>query len=298
MNSVIAGGPGFVAVGSDWSGDDPNAAVWTSPDAITWSRVPHDEEIFGGLYSQIMESVTVAGPGLVAVGFDGPHDHIDGGGLEDMDAAVWTSVDGDTWSRIPANDAVFGGEGNQVMLSVTAGGPGLVAVGFDGPEGGEVGYGATYSAVWTSLDGTEWSRVTHDELVFGVGHSAMSSVAAGGPGLVAVGYDETLRPIWTSIDGITWSRVADDESIINSTHIGELLSVIVTSSGLVAVGEADTMGGTLGFTSVDGVTWSRIPANDAVPGGAEYQVISMAAGGPGLVAVGEGAVWVAQLEGK
>ena len=70
-----------------------------------------------------MRSVTAGGPGLVAVGLD-----LSGG---DADAVVWTSADGITWSR-PANDAVLGGEGFQVMRAVTVGGPGLAAVGGDG----------------------------------------------------------------------------------------------------------------------------------------------------------------------
>jgi hypothetical protein len=303
LNSVVAGGPGFVAVGSDRSGDDPDAAVWTSPDGVTWSRVPHDEEIFGGIYSQMMTSVTVAGPGLVAVGFDGSHDHIDGGGLEDMNAAVWTSVDGVTWSRIPANDAVFGGGGHQVMRSVIAGGPGLVAVGFDGPDGGEVGYGDTYPAVWTSLDGIAWSRVAHDELVFGGGHSAMSSVADGDAGLVAVGYDESHLPIWTSMDGITWSRVADNESIVNPADLGYGLgTVIFTGSSFVAVGETERdqyERDAVVWLSHGGLIWSNGIANDESIQGDEVGMRSVTVGGPGLVAVGDdGAVWVTQLEDK
>jgi hypothetical protein len=81
MHSVIAGGPGLVAVGSDRTGNDPEAAVWTSPDGITWSRVPN--EWVRGSGGEEMLSVTVGGPGLVAVGF---------GGLSDQDAAVWTGV--------------------------------------------------------------------------------------------------------------------------------------------------------------------------------------------------------------
>ena len=49
-------------------------------------------------------------------------------------AAVWASVDGVTWSRDPDTGAVFGGERAQAMLSVAAGGPGLVAVGSDGSD--------------------------------------------------------------------------------------------------------------------------------------------------------------------
>ena len=126
MHSVTVGGPGLVAVGSD----DGDAVVWTSVDGRSWSRVPHDEAVFGGEGTQRMFSVTaVSGVGLVAVGSadsDSKPDDSTGG-----DAAVWTSVDGITWSRVPHDEAIFGGESRKEigMWSVTAGGPGLVAVG-------------------------------------------------------------------------------------------------------------------------------------------------------------------------
>jgi hypothetical protein len=101
MWSVTVGGPGLVAVGWDWSGGDIDAAVWTSPDGVTWSRVPHDESIFGGPGFQEILSVAVGGPGLVAVGLD------EAGG--DRDAVVWTSPDGITWSRVPHDESIFGG---------------------------------------------------------------------------------------------------------------------------------------------------------------------------------------------
>ena len=123
MRSVTAGGPGLVGVGHDGWGR--NAAVWTSPDGITWTRVPHDEEVFGGEDDQMMQSATTGGPGLVAVGIDGPD--------EDRHAVVWISPDGITWTRVSHDEEVFGGEAELVMASVTAGGPGLVAVGVGGP---------------------------------------------------------------------------------------------------------------------------------------------------------------------
>jgi hypothetical protein len=166
MKSVAMGGPGLVAVGSERSGDQTVAAVWTSADGIGWTRAPHDESVPAG--NQGMTSVTVGGPGLVAVG----------GGSGD--AAVWTSADGVDWSRVPHDDSLFGGDDFQVMLSVAVGGPGLVAV---GGEGSEDDWDA---AVWTSVDGVAWTRVPHDESVF-AGNQGMTSVAVGGPGLVAVG---------------------------------------------------------------------------------------------------------------
>jgi hypothetical protein len=77
MASVIAGGPGLVAVGHERLGDW-DTAVWTSADGITWSRVPHDEAVFGGEGDQRMASVIAGGPGLVVVGSD-----------ESRDTAVW-----------------------------------------------------------------------------------------------------------------------------------------------------------------------------------------------------------------
>jgi hypothetical protein len=108
--------------------------VWTSPDGLTWSRVPHNESVFGGERRQMMLSVTTGGPGLVAVGTDGYPTENNGNQLNKLDepavdAAVWTSPDGFTWSRVPHDEAIFGGEGAQRMASVTVGGPGLVAVG-------------------------------------------------------------------------------------------------------------------------------------------------------------------------
>ena len=118
VGDVTVGGPALVAVGSDGS----DAAVWSSVDGLTWLRVDDIEEVFGGIASQVMSSVAVGRTGLVAVGVDGSEG--------DSDAAVWTSVDGLTWSRVGHDEEVFGGEGDQVMSSVAVGGPGTGGGGF------------------------------------------------------------------------------------------------------------------------------------------------------------------------
>jgi hypothetical protein len=132
--------------------------------------VDHDEAVFGGDGHQGMWSVARGGPGLVAVGYDAGA----------QAAAVWTSPDGRQWSRVGHDEAVFGGSDGQGMFSLTRGGPGLVAVGCDA--------GAQAAPVWTSPDGRQWSRVDHDEAVFGGsdGQLAMSSVVGGEQALVAV----------------------------------------------------------------------------------------------------------------
>ena len=102
--------------------------------------MPRFAPVFGGNNDQAMLSVVAGGPGLVAVGYDGPRGY--------KDAAAWTSPDGLSWARVPHDDAVFGGDDSQGMNSVAAGGPGLVAVGYDA-SGGEKNAAVWY---WTPDD--------------------------------------------------------------------------------------------------------------------------------------------------
>jgi len=279
MSGVTVGGPGLVAVGSDFSGGDVDAAVWTSADGITWSRVPHDEAVFGGDGDQEMVSVTTGGPGLVAVGWEGS--------LFDQDAAVWTSPDGITWSRVAHDEAVFGGDGDQEMVSVTTGGPGLVAVGPDLSD--------LEAEVWTSPDGITWSRLPADTAVFGGSHiQSMLSVTTGGPGLIAVGWEATWGEIdataWTSDDGISWSRVASLAAVFAGEGVQSMMSATAGGPGLVAVGLDSSAGDENAaiWTSPDGIGWSRVPDVEAVFGGLGNQgMASVTAGDTGVVAVGQ-----------
>jgi len=293
MWAVAAGGPGLVAVGDDDSGGDVDAAAWTSPDGVAWSRVPHDEAVFGGVGAQQMAEVVAGGPGLVAVGGDYP-------GFGDSDAAVWTSPDGLIWTRVPHDEAIFGGEGYQEMWGVAVGGPGLVGVGH-GDNGEDVD-----AAVWTSPDGLAWTPVPADPAVFGgPSEQAMVRVVAGGPGLVAVGWDysggDEDAAVWTSPDGFTWTRVPHDEAVFGGPTGQEIRALGVGGPGLVAVGN-DMSGGDLDaavWTSPDGLTWTRVPHDEGTLGGPDAQEIwGVVAGGPGLVAVGhdhEGDEWKAAV---
>jgi len=280
MTNVVVGGPGFVAVGWEYS-EESDAAVWTSGDGLAWTRVPHDEGVFGGYCHQAMWDVVVGGPGLVAVGSDCSHG--------DRDAAVWVSADGLAWSRVPHDGAIFGGSAEQGMDSVAAGGPGLVAVGYD-YSGGDWD-----AVVWVSADGLTWSRVAHDEAIFGgADDQEMWSVAAGGPGLVAVGYDESDgdrdAAVWTSADGLAWSRVAHDEATFGGADEQEMAAVEMSGSGLVVVGDDHSSGNwdVAVWVSLDGFTWSRVPPVGPVFGGAGNQSTwAVTAAGTDLVAVGE-----------
>lgn len=72
---------GYTAVGRDGSGGGLDGAVWTSPDGLSWTRVPAKEHVFGGDSSQEVKSLVETRSRLVATGWSG--------GDDEFDAAVW-----------------------------------------------------------------------------------------------------------------------------------------------------------------------------------------------------------------
>ena len=104
MFDVVTSRSGLVAVGHDvsvqGSGDSAEwsegAAVWLSPDGLSWRR--SGQEVFDNPH---MRAVTATdGRGLVA-----------GGGLPGwIEAKIWSSRDGDTWVEHPHDDTVLGGQ--------------------------------------------------------------------------------------------------------------------------------------------------------------------------------------------
>ncbi len=260
----------------------PSPSVTAPASGERWARIAHDEAVMGGPGVQSMVDVTAGGPGLVAVGAEGSD--------EAGDAAVWTSVDGITWLRVPDEAGVLGGPGDQTMWGVTAGGPGLVAVGRVGADLNSDGD----AAVWTSVDGITWLRVPDEAGVLGgPGDQVMFSVVAGGPGLVAVGIDrleaEMDAAVWTSVDGITWLRAPDEAGVLGGTGTQVLWDVVAGGPGLVAVGWGNPGSDVdaVVWTSADGISWLRASDEAGVLGGPGSQVLrGVVAGGPGLVAVG------------
>ncbi len=317
IGSVVAGGPGFVAVGNaDGLDEDGSAAVWVSEDGITWSRVPHDETALGGPVLQDIYDVTVGGPGFVAVGWDNP--------LEgwDTSAAVWTSSDGLSWDRVPHDEGIFGGADMQGMWAVTTGETGLVAVGLDGLWSGSGGPGQP-AAVWTSPDGLNWTRVPNQEQLesghstrgnaYGSGDWAiMNDVTAGGPGFVAVGRvgwcsggcDETAAA-WTSVDGITWQRAQVEQA--QGITATDMHGVVESGDVLIGAGwgrnpQSGTGPAVLWTSTDNGQTWMRQPHSGTSFGKTAEGPVAMNAlieFGTNLVAVGswesDAAVWIGTM---
>lgn len=286
---ILAWEAGFIAVGGQ-----PGAEVWISEDGTGWYPAPQPGGVFDD--SDVVWSVTEGGPGLVAAGevIDGP-------------AVVWSSADGQTWARVPHDSEVFGL--NASIYSVTRGGPGLVAVG-DVDASAATSAGCMIdcpdanAAVWTSVDGVEWTRVPHDPSVFGTPEigTEILDVAVGESGLVAVGGvgDDFLSPGWISTDGLTWTRMPSDPELFDGDE--SMNSVIATPDGFVAVGQET--GRAAAWYSPDGATWTRVPGAERAFGTARNSAMNdIAVGGPGLVAVGwesdpndrwTAAVWIAE----
>ena len=277
MRAVVSTPDGLVAVGIDRGGGDLDAAVWTSPDGLVWSRVSHNEAVFGGPGEERMWDV-IAGPGgMVAVGQSGTH--------EAPRAAVWISTDGATWEQASGDPAVFSGDERAIMYGVAAGSDGFVAVGVVGAPDESVD-----AAAWYSANGATWIRATaNDEVFGGEGDQELRSVTWIDDHFVAVGYGNG-GVVWTSVDGTEWKQV-DDPSGAFAAGIGSTdpVAVVTGGPGLVAIGNgwAGDQPAVAVWTSTDGFTWTRVNHDSATFGGLRPPQMSAVASGPGgVIAVG------------
>ncbi len=259
MTAVTDGPAGLVAVG--WIIQGFHGVVWTSADGATW-RLQNDFpelSLFTGVAANARRYVAV--------------------GRNDEGSTAWSSTDGQSWHQTDSASAFAGSP-----LRITAVVPwrdGFVAVGYQGYE-----VGSATAAFWSSSDGLTWRRLPDSSILR---DARVAAVAAGPPGLVAVGLSGTSdtpgpAAIWTSSDGLTWHRVPDSPVL----HDARLRSIAyVKGVGFVAVGE--NLAGSFGtaLVSVDGRSWRRAPES-ADLGRADIQVrmYGVAAGGPGIVAVG------------
>lgn len=287
---------------------DQNAAFWTSVDGADWMRVPHDESIFGGDGGWVAEDVVAGGAGYVAVGWGGPR--------ENIDAAVWTSTNGEQWQRITDGDLTDTASA-AAMYSIANTGNGLVAVGTAWE--GDSDTGRDEPAVWTSADGLEWERIPHGDWALG---GRMYGVASSEYGVIAVGVvDEengSAGAVWTSPDGITWSQHDGDPAVFRALTDGspepdwiyytELSAITATDDAWVAAGHDFAFNPTgewdeeamspraVVLTSPDGLIWERVdlerPTVSAIWSTVESDERIIALGGPTIwVSADGGRTW-------
>ncbi len=93
MWDLVATDDGFVAAGRTYTdaADPVDAAVWVSPDGLTWESRPIEPSLEGDR-SEVIDRLVVAPHGtIVAAGRVGG---------ADLDLGVWHSVDGQTWDLV------------------------------------------------------------------------------------------------------------------------------------------------------------------------------------------------------
>jgi len=168
-------GDRLVAVGFTNELGDIDAAAWVF-EVGTWTRVP-PESLAAPVGHQVMLDVAggVGDLPLVAVGCEDPDYRCDTDLATQSDAVVWTSEDGVTWERVPAEGGRLAGEGEQAMRALVNYRGDFVAVGSSGGALGDIDGG-----VWTSADGVTWRAPTQ---------ASPSVTALGGPG------DQGLRAL-------------------------------------------------------------------------------------------------------
>lgn len=296
IEDLVAGGPGFVAVGG--AGEESGAAVWVSTNGTDWERV-----MSSGPDDTMMLAVAEGDPGLVAVGF----------------GAIWFSVDGIEWNRIEGLEEVG------VLADVAYADWGFVAVGW------RQGFGACVSGeagstvkpyAFISPNGTDWTRVALHPTMGNewVAMYARTVIARNGDVVIAGSSAATCpskfdaRPaFWTSSGGSNWA-----EHILDPAYVGGLVrpeayipGLAVTDQGLVAAGawihtvksEDDTPKSrpAAWYSTDGGTTWDETSTDsvfETVNGLPDSVIDDVVAFGERLVAVGshEGTatVWIAR----
>ena len=260
FNAIFGWSHGYIAFHQSM-GAGP-VAPWTSADGRTWKEGT-SMDATGLPYGVSVEDVAEGPAGMVAVGRP-PGCADDGSGCMPKPAtAIWTSTDGDVWSRLDMQRAFGGG----VVGDVSAGSKGYMAL---GPS---TDAEAASPAVWLSSNGTTWQRVDLSGSSFADAFLARGMVLpdgyliAGRVGTVAghgSGYYPATTPaIWWSRDGVVWTSVALDgmkpdpeaEAAVTRITDAKLAARAVSwdCRGPACVVEgADTT-----WTSTDGRVWTK-----------------------------------------
>jgi hypothetical protein len=200
FDGLIAGGPGFVAVGTEAAfpvepGVVPpiGARVASSTDGSTWTLNDPRAPAFDAGW---MHDVAAGPAGIVAVGETA------------LAGTIWYSADGSAWTRLagalsPASASV---------RSVAAGPGGFVAVGDDGGV----------ATAWTSSDGRSWRGSPASPSLQG---ARMLWVRRLGSSFVATGQTASGDGVaWESPDGEAWTRL-DTGSIFRNASIERAASI-------------------------------------------------------------------------
>lgn len=280
-NTIVAIGYAMAGAPTIDAGGELRPAVWTSTDGLRWERVA-DESMFARAR---FSDIAATEEGFVIVGaVYGVEQPLQG----EPRGAIWTSIDGRDWQRVP-DGPIFdiGGyqdtgeePGSGGPRRVTAAGSGITAVGSVCDDQGL----DCVTAFWSSPDGSTWERVVLEEP-----NVSASDIAVTPDGFVAVG--EAANPggcgvdlpctaaVYTSTDGRVWDRqqVEVPEGMIAPDAFS---GVVVVGGRIIASSESPTTRAL--WSSIDGILWSHVAGAPADFGPAHWQPI---AAGPDRVVI-------------
>ena len=256
--NVFGWSRGYVAFGSSYDmasmdASTSNLVSSSSTDAVHWTT-PKPMSVAGLTYAVEVTSVSETPSALVAIG------RIVGvacGGPSTV-SAMWSSLDGLTWSRVtpPADFA------SASVYTVDGGPSGFIAF-------GHLKDGLTQS-LWTSSDGRTWHSKLLPKSVFGnVVVQGATSLAAGfavsgavesGEGCGGPQYE--TPSLWWSADGGAWTRATltgaapATNSTISVTRINSRTYMAVANQW----DEATQAVTTKVWVTSDGRTWKVVPS--------------------------------------
>jgi hypothetical protein len=273
ISAIAAGGPGFVAVGEtlgDGESTPISAAVWTSPDGASWSRVTDS-----GLEGDFMNSVAVLPDGSfiasTGTGANCP-------APPEPSRAIWQSRDGLHWTQ----GALPSDLGCPVAFASNPG----ISVGVGYAVESPYAQAVTGGMWWSDDNGQNWQRAAAPEL------KGPFFVAAVPFGFVAIDGSPGLTPY--SRDGKTWLLPTTPPEFATETrevHTSFHEAVAGGSSGLVLYDTFTSKSTTTSvWSSAAGDIWTEVQ-----PSLARGSAISGSTSGPvGTVGVG----WIHTAKGN
>ena len=201
MSAVTAGPLGFFAIGT-FNG---SFAMWSSVSGQQWRPNAGAQRVIDASPGAKVNTLVSVGTDVYAGGSvpNGPT----------VQAALWLSGDGITWSMVGQSSRAFSGAANEEIYSIAPLTQGLVAV-------GGINFGSGWvPASWISPNGVSWSQPSTDFPVpTSVSPSALGPAggmtafdvsqvtgSASKNSLVAAGGGPDGQGVWRSTDGLHWS---------------------------------------------------------------------------------------------
>jgi hypothetical protein len=243
---IVAGPAGYVVLGGyegcvGGSGTRGSAAplntplLWRSTDGQHWTFVRFPETNVN------IVTLAAGGPGFLL----GGDRHVG----SQLDAAIWTSRDGVTWTASnPLPDNQGTGTGGPMQVNAIAAGPDRILA-----ASGRTGY-QRQGRIWSSQDGVTWQKVANlsaqDPRAYSLAWTPAGFVMAALGGDTPGEYSLVIR---SSPDGASWTTLFSlppaDSAVSGIASDGDAIVIVGTSgqNGLVvtgSVGAAPTRGST------------------------------------------------------